>query len=435
MISTLPTPAAPISAAPGRRPSTGGGRPRSPETLDATTGAFQDHLAEPSAAHERRPDPAHAGKASDESSAQPSSKDGPDAPAAERDDASDPAATSALGSAEAPQPDAIAPSLPAALLPTSPVEPPAGVLSPGTTAPGADTAGENAEAWSAAPLTYPESEIAAASATEAPETGLPPGLTEQAERFPESLLKELAANPAVLPGEQQATEADPVAPQQTAVAALDPEAPAPGGTDGTHDGSQVQAAAPSPAQGEHAPQTRLPAPLPAGNTLLAPQPAAAPLDAGQLATGRAEVVTLPDLPVRLARLAGRVLEAGPSQVRLRLDPPSLGELHIHVGRDENGIHVRIVAQSHETLALLADGQPRLREELARSGLALESFSTAMDDGSQPNADQWTGNMQRDSQNAARRGAPGYADQAAALLRALGPQDRGPGRPRGLDARV
>src|SRR5207253_2458974 len=42
-----------------------------------------------------------------------------------------------------------------------------------------------------------------------------------------------------------------------------------------------------------------------------------------------------------------------------------------------GIEVRIVAQSQEACALLAHGQQQLREELERTGLALQSFSTSV----------------------------------------------------------
>jgi flagellar hook-length control protein FliK len=62
---------------------------------------------------------------------------------------------------------------------------------------------------------------------------------------------------------------------------------------------------------------------------------------------------------------------------VRLDPPSLGEIRIHVESSAHGINVRIVAQSHETLALLADHQQELSRQLWRHGLALQSFSTSV----------------------------------------------------------
>jgi hypothetical protein len=91
----------------------------------------------------------------------------------------------------------------------------------------------------------------------------------------------------------------------------------------------------------------------------------------------ADPVSLRDLPARIVRLAGELREAGPSEVRLRLDPSSMGEVRIRIESTRHGIEVRIVAQSQEACVLLNDGQPWLREELARHGVSLQSFSTSV----------------------------------------------------------
>src|SRR5207247_1628977 len=82
---------------------------------------------------------------------------------------------------------------------------------------------------------------------------------------------------------------------------------------------------------------------------------AASAAAGSTRPGGAEVVTLPNLPARLAQLAAGLPDRGSIGVRLRLDPPSLGEIRVHVESSTRGIEVRIVTQSHEACALLADG--------------------------------------------------------------------------------
>jgi flagellar hook-length control protein FliK len=99
--------------------------------------------------------------------------------------------------------------------------------------------------------------------------------------------------------------------------------------------------------------------------------------AGSTRAGWAAVVTLPNLPARLAQLAAGLPDRGSIGVRLRLDPPSLGEIRVHVEATTRGIEVRIVAQSHEACALLADGRRQLTQELGRHGLALHSFDAAV----------------------------------------------------------
>src|SRR5207245_4981188 len=95
--------------------------------------------------------------------------------------------------------------------------------------------------------------------------------------------------------------------------------------------------------------------------------------AGSTRPGGAGVVTLPNLPARLAQLAAGLPDRGSIGVRLRLDPPSLGEIRVPVESTTRGIEVRIVAQSHEACALLAEGQRQPTQELGRHGLAPHAF--------------------------------------------------------------
>jgi hypothetical protein len=95
------------------------------------------------------------------------------------------------------------------------------------------------------------------------------------------------------------------------------------------------------------------------------------------ASSRTPAVLMAHLPARVAQIAAGLGESGSRVVRLRLDPPALGEIRVHVESSSQGIAVRIVAQSHEACALLSDHQAELGRELSRQGLALQSFSASL----------------------------------------------------------
>jgi hypothetical protein len=101
-----------------------------------------------------------------------------------------------------------------------------------------------------------------------------------------------------------------------------------------------------------------------------------PLASGT-ASGRTPAVPLPHVSARVAQIAASLNEPGSRSVRLRLDPPSLGEVRVHVESSAHGVTVRIVAQSHEACALLSDQQSELSRELWRHGLTLQSFSASL----------------------------------------------------------
>jgi len=84
------------------------------------------------------------------------------------------------------------------------------------------------------------------------------------------------------------------------------------------------------------------------------------------------------LPAQIARVAAELGEGRSAGMRLRLDPPSLGEVRVQIEATGRGIDVRIVARSGEACALLSDRQSQLRDELWRSGLTLHSFSASVD---------------------------------------------------------
>lgn len=103
----------------------------------------------------------------------------------------------------------------------------------------------------------------------------------------------------------------------------------------------------------------------------------APPAAPGAAPARAPATPVTHLPARVAQIAAAMNEPGSRSVRLRLDPPSLGEVRVHVESGARGITVRIVAQTPEACALLSDHQSELSRELWRHGLALQSFSATL----------------------------------------------------------
>jgi flagellar hook-length control protein FliK len=134
---------------------------------------------------------------------------------------------------------------------------------------------------------------------------------------------------------------------------------------------------PAPGQKDPTASSFVPPPLRGASVDQQPDTRTAPAAAGASRPAWAEAVTLPNLPARLAQLAAGLPDRGSAGVRLRLDPPSLGEIRVHIESTLRGIEVRIVAQSHEACALLADGQSQLSKELWRQGLSLHSFAASV----------------------------------------------------------
>jgi hypothetical protein len=129
-------------------------------------------------------------------------------------------------------------------------------------------------------------------------------------------------------------------------------------------------------------------PQPAAGGLLAASPATAqPMMATQniqtaeggqsFRTGTDRLVPYEHVPVQIVHLSAQLGEQGSRSMRLRLDPPYLGEIQLHVEASDQGITVRIVAQSGEACALLADQRQHLKEELGRGGLTLQNFTTSV----------------------------------------------------------
>jgi flagellar hook-length control protein FliK len=116
-------------------------------------------------------------------------------------------------------------------------------------------------------------------------------------------------------------------------------------------------------------------------------------------------------------------------VRLRLDPPTLGEVQVQISLSDASVDVRIVTESTESRALLADCQPQLRHELERFGLSLRSFSADVGDGA------WDGG--ESTRGRGGEGARGRGEATAGPMEfdAAAPSLGRSGSGRSLDARA
>jgi flagellar hook-length control protein FliK len=121
-----------------------------------------------------------------------------------------------------------------------------------------------------------------------------------------------------------------------------------------------------------------------GQARTTPEPAAAESARKESSVRLAEPLTRGQAPVRLAELAAQA--DGKMEVRLRLDPPNLGEVRVHIESGHGRVDVRIVTATPEARAALTDGRSYLRSELERQGVSLGSFSVGSE-GSQQSAAQ------------------------------------------------
>jgi flagellar hook-length control protein FliK len=88
-------------------------------------------------------------------------------------------------------------------------------------------------------------------------------------------------------------------------------------------------------------------------------------------------VTMASIPHVIVRMALDP-EQKTQTVKLRLDPPRLGEVSIDLKLGENGLSLRIVSQTPEARDLLQQDLPRLQDLLKASGLNLQLFSASCD---------------------------------------------------------
>lgn len=146
-------------------------------------------------------------------------------------------------------------------------------------------------------------------------------------------------------------------------------------------------------------------------------------------TSRPETAARPELPVTRGELAVRIAElARPEQprmeVRLRLDPASLGEVRVQIDARGDSVDVRIVAATPEAREALADSRSQLRQELERQGLSLGQFNVSADAG-------------RGERHQTAQHFPTFRgrETAASVMQPLPAPVASPGSQRGLDTRA
>ena len=138
-----------------------------------------------------------------------------------------------------------------------------------------------------------------------------------------------------------------------------------------------------------------------------------------------ETVTQAALSQRVSQLAQAVRAGGKSELHVRLDPPNLGHVRVSVEGGADGVAIRVVAESRETMLLLQDQRGPLHEALRQSEVALGSFSASTAGGGA-------------SEGRTFAGSPPFALASAALRGSALPDAPAPISPRptlSLDARA
>ena len=89
----------------------------------------------------------------------------------------------------------------------------------------------------------------------------------------------------------------------------------------------------------------------------------------------------------VASAVARRAEEGGGEVRLRLDPPELGHVDLHVRLHEGGVTVDVRAERPEAARLLQDHHDQLSSLLSQQGLDLAGLNVSVGSGgSQPGRD-------------------------------------------------
>ena len=179
--------------------------------------------------------------------------------------------------------------------------------------------------------------------------------------------REAAVRPDELPGEPRAPAIGPASGPRTG-------APDPGeGFPGREPPGAAAEAREAPRAREPRGVAGAPAPGAAPGGRGPRPPAAPPQDPRPAAGGGEHQGNLQGL-ARSVRLAW---DRGRGEVRVRLDPPSLGRVHVTLSRDAEGVVARLKVETTEALNLLAASTPALRLALESRGLEVSHVSVAL----------------------------------------------------------
>lgn len=115
-------------------------------------------------------------------------------------------------------------------------------------------------------------------------------------------------------------------------------------------------------------------------TAALPDPTAAPASQPNASAAPTVVPVADQLTRAIVAQADVIQRDGQTNVHLRLDPPHLGSVQIHLTATEHTVSARIVVAHEGTRQLLEGTAHHLREGLAGAGLSLGSFDVARDGG-------------------------------------------------------
>jgi len=91
--------------------------------------------------------------------------------------------------------------------------------------------------------------------------------------------------------------------------------------------------------------------------------------------------------VQIARAARALLDAGRTELAVRLDPPSLGTLHMRVVSDGAAVTAHLQVSTEASRELISDNLPALKQALAGAGIDIGQVSVSVDGDARENLAQ------------------------------------------------
>ncbi|MCE5272868.1 flagellar hook-length control protein FliK [bacterium] len=106
------------------------------------------------------------------------------------------------------------------------------------------------------------------------------------------------------------------------------------------------------------------------------RPAEAVKEAPSTPAARAlNLVNQAEVLEKLSSAARLTTVGGTSEIRIKLEPDSLGSMRVHLSVDDNhGVTARIQVESHEARSIIENSLQRLKDSLAEQGLRVEKFN-------------------------------------------------------------
>ena len=123
--------------------------------------------------------------------------------------------------------------------------------------------------------------------------------------------------------------------------------------------------------------------------------------------------TLPESSIYKAPIENRVIDqiinrlsvrsnGSQSEVKIRLDPPSLGTVRMNISTSADGVRTLIVAENQAVKQLIENSLSQLRDSMANQGLKLDGFSVQVGGDSNPGFSQQQDNLNQFNTNGSSR---------------------------------